>query len=386
MRNIFRVLVIVIALFIAFNSSVYAQDKIEFIYIHGTNDNNEKKKKEFTEDVNRLHKQLVSEFSNSALAKQYLMDNGKYTISEEPVVFYWGGESKEDLNLLSEWLDITKFFSPKIAQTVRTMIAHSFHDAIWIQKYNNMTPILSKLQDIALKTEANNDKYVLVGHSAGSFITYEYFIYKVPIVDIKQFFAIKQVPQDKMKEIEKIGYRTTCIDAMIDSGLAIFKRDYTFYIPQDNLVENYKKLAEAEKTACVPKGYLGLINFGSPLSLFYSGFADNSEMSETDLIKAVLNNDIFYLNLNFAEDPLGFPAVGENHYPQILAMAKDAQSLSCDANDENAGSHYGFIYDKSNIRSNKAVFNAHMAYWRKAKFFAKAIVKAYEEGLNIFLN
>ena len=46
--------------------------------------------------------------------------------------------------------------------------------------------------------------------------------------------------------------------------------------------------------------------------------------------------------------------------------------------------NYGFIYDKSNIRSNKTVFNAHMAYWRKAKFFAKEVVKAYEEGLEVF--
>ena len=70
--------------------------------------------------MKKLHGSLVKEFNNSEMAKKYLLEDGKYTISETPVVFYWGAESRKDLSLLSDWLDISKFFSPKVAQTVRT--------------------------------------------------------------------------------------------------------------------------------------------------------------------------------------------------------------------------------------------------------------------------
>ena len=95
--------------------------------------------------------------------------------------------------------------------------------------------------------------------------------------------------QTIMDEIEKIGYRNTCVDAMIDSGLALFKRDYRFYIPENNIVANYKKLAEVEKTSCIPENSAaGMINFGSPLTLFYSGFADNTEVRTENIYKAII--------------------------------------------------------------------------------------------------
>ena len=244
-----RVFLIVLTLIFALNTSVLAQDHIKFIYVHGTNDNNYKKKVEFKKGVNKIHPYMVQEFNKSEYVKKYMLEDGKYTISERPLAFYWGDQSKNDLNLLSDWLDVTKFFSPKLAQSVRSMLAHTLHDAIWIQKYNNMKPVVDKLHQLTSLCEQNGDKYILLGHSAGSFITVEYLLYKAPVMNTRDFLIRRGVPRTKMQEIAKIGYRDTCIDALIDSNVAIYKKDGTFVIQQDNLIENYKKLPEIEKTS-----------------------------------------------------------------------------------------------------------------------------------------
>ena len=44
MKKLLSIFVIALALLITFDSAVYAQNKVKFIYIHGTNDNNYKKK------------------------------------------------------------------------------------------------------------------------------------------------------------------------------------------------------------------------------------------------------------------------------------------------------------------------------------------------------
>ena len=278
------------------------------------------------------------------------------------------------------------------------MLAHTLHDAIWIQKYNNMKPVVDKLHQLTSFAVQNGDKYVLLGHSAGSFITVEYMLYKTPMVNTREFLIRRGVPRAKMQEIAKIGYRDTCVDALIDSKIAIFKRDNTFIIQQDNLIENYKKLPEIEKTSCTNIDNLaGIINFGSPLTLFYSGFADASDSSlVASLGKSLVNNNFFVLNINFAEDPLGFPVFNEDdytalaHYKNMVDLKMRADKKVFDNKEQPVAWHerekYGFVYDKSNIRSNTFVAKSHTSYWKKRKFFSKSVVKAYNEGISMFLN
>ena len=103
MKKFLSILVIFLALFIGLSDIASAKNQIKFIYVHGTNDNNKAKEEEFINYVHRLHKQLIIAFNNSQIAQKNLLENGKYTIAEEPVAFYWGAESKKDLNLLADW-------------------------------------------------------------------------------------------------------------------------------------------------------------------------------------------------------------------------------------------------------------------------------------------
>ncbi len=376
-----RFLLVFLMFFCALSAPSFAKDNIKFIYIHGTNDNSYEKKLEFNENVEKLHPYIVNEFNKSELANKYFLQNGQYKISEKAIPFYWGDQSKNDLNILSDWLDITKFFSPKLAQSVRSMLAHILHDAIWVQKYPNMKPIVNKLHEITSTVAKDNDKYVILGHSAGSFIALEYILYKLPIVDLKEFISAKNLPAKQIAEVEKIGYRTTCIDALIDSGSVIFTKDNQLKIVEENFIENYKKIAEIEKTSCTSsENIAGMITFGSPITLFYSGITNDKDILHTACAKYVVQNNMFFINVNFAEDPLGFPLIADDNYLDLIRYDNSVNR----ENGENL--KYGFMYDKSNIRSNKFVGSAHTAYWAKGKLFSKSLVQAYEEGLTSFFN
>ena len=102
------------------------------------------------------------------------------------------------------------------------------------------------------------------------------------------------------------------------------------------------------------------------------------------------------LNINFAEDPLGFPVFNEDdytalaHYKNMVDLKMRADKKVFDNREQPVAWHerekYGFVYDKSNIRSNTFVAKSHTSYWKKRKFFSKSVVKAYNEGISMFLN
>ena len=76
--------------------------------------------------------------------------------------------------------------SPFIAYWVRNTIADIMHDAIWVQKNHNMIPIIQEL-DTQIKSDLKQGKkVVLLGYSAGTFITMEYLFNKAPYIDIKE--------------------------------------------------------------------------------------------------------------------------------------------------------------------------------------------------------
>ena len=81
------------------------------------------------------------------------------------------------------------------------------------------------------------------------------------------------------------------------------------------LMENYLKMDEITDKYCAPKDKVrGVVNFASPVPLFYSDMADKNydfTFYNKYLVKYVLENGIYFLTVNFREDPLGFPWFSE---------------------------------------------------------------------------
>lgn len=351
--------------------------KITFIYIHGSNDFSGKKRlefrKHFNAQVKNMHPYMLKAFNQDDLARVTLLKNGEYEINEEPVIFYWGDKSFQEVVFLDD-LSVASFFSPKLPQIVRGTFAHCLHDAVWVQKYQNMSQIIDELHVLVKEEIDKGNKVVLLGYSAGSFITYEYFLNK--------FISLKPseiVPTERFEQFNKADVKDklqpTCLDALMESGVVSLDIGGKYKAnPVDSLLsDNLNKLNEKTASACFADNTVsGVINFASPLALFYSDISD----SKSDLnflsklmYKHIIETDTFWLTVNYMEDPLGFPSSKNLSRAELEKLAGFKV--------EPGG---GFVYDMSDVRSHVNFITAHLAYWSTQKRFTKAVVKAYNKG------
>ena len=106
-----------------------------------------------------------------------MLDNGNMYVADKPKIFFWGYNSNSALSTVKEDLLSLSMISPKMAQTVRTIIADVMHDAIWVQKEYNMQVVINNLHKDVMASYKKGEKVVLFGHSAGSFVTYRYLFH-----------------------------------------------------------------------------------------------------------------------------------------------------------------------------------------------------------------
>lgn len=362
-------------LFLILQSNCFAQTGITFLYINGSNNNDEKMKNWYENGVKKLHPYLKNEFEVEPLSQKYFLKDGKYSINEEPSIFFWGDKSHYDLSFVEKNLAISKSFSTWSAYQIRYALTRFLHDAIWVQKYHNMAPILDDLHKM-VKTEAKKgNKLVLYGYSAGSFITYEYLQTRLPYINVVDFFNKVGIPDDEKAFISKHPMKNTCMAALGDAQLATQSAS-GHIIPNMNpnlFQKNYLKLDESTDSVCVPDHAVrGIVNFASPLVLFYSDLSDpNFDLTYYNrlLFKYIIENDMFWITVNYRADPLGFPG-GKN-----LTIEEMEQAAGVDINP-----HAGFIYDQSDTWGRNSALATHTSYWATRRIFSKAVVRAYVNG------
>lgn len=363
-------------LFILFiQTNCYAQTGISFLYINGSNNNNQKMKEWYENGVRKLHPYMKKAFENNEQTKKYFLRDGEFFINEKPVIFFWGYKSHKDLTFVQRNLAISKGFSPWLAYLVRDCITMFLHDAIWVEKFHNMHSILDDLHTYVTTEYKKGNKVVLYGYSAGSFITYQYILTREPYINVEDFFKNVNIAKEKLNFIANHPVKNTCMDAL-GREMAVFSaaghiipNDYN----QDLFEKNYMNLDNLTNKYCVPDNAIkGVVNFASPLVLFYSDLSDPQyEITYYNrlLFKYLIENDMFFLTVNYSEDPLGFPG-GRN---LSISELEDAAKLNIEP-------HKGFMYDLSDNRSHRPVLLTHTSYWSTQKRFSKAVVKAYVNG------
>lgn len=362
--------------------SAVPKKKITFIYVHGSNDFSGKKrlefKKHFSKQVHDMHPFMMKAFNTDELARKTLLKNGELEINPEPQLFYWGDKSFHEVVHIDNNLSVASIFSPKLPRLVRSAFAHCLHDAVWVQKYTNMSLIIDELHK---KVKAETDKgnqVVLFGYSAGSFITYEYFLNKFISIDPEQLVTGEEYKQ-MHKLLGKDQIRPTCLDALLESNIVSLDISGHYKTTPDKklVLENYPLLNEKTKSTCFQDGAVkGVVNFASPLALFYSEVSDDkSDLNFLSrlMYKHILESNVFWLTVNYMEDPLGFPTSKNITQDEL----KEITPVSINPNG-------GFVYDKSNVRSYRSFITAHLAYWETQKRFTKAVIKAYNLGYQNF--
>ncbi len=362
--------------------SAQAATPIRFIYLNGSNANTVDDKIAFTNGMNTTQGYIKKAFESSDFIQKNMLKNGEYEIEGIPYVFFWGYQSQNDLSNVNDCLLSMKMISPKLAQSTRTLLFHCMHDAIWVQKTYHMQHVVNNLHRYVMRSYKKGEKVILSGHSAGSFITYEYIIHKMP--SIKSEVLIKALEKTENGTIDTFfrnhPQKSTCLDAITESGLAVYSANGKMIANQNDkkLKEAYLNLDKFTDLACVPQDeVIGIINFGSPLVLFYSDIKDQSitiNRYNKDIFEYMQKHNIFFLTVNFADDPIGFP-VSKNY------TADEMQNMN---NLNFSDNSRGFIYNKSDMKSPATFIMAHSSYWKYPKKFAKAIVNAYIEGYKNF--
>lgn len=383
MKKIVLFLSVLLFIFTGVNTS-FAQVEptgVSFIYINGSNNlaynNRLKFKTAFVEDVHKLHPEIKKRFEQDDMIKEIFLKNGEFVINSEPVIFYWGDRSLKVVETLDRDLKSASKYSPKIAHQARSLFAHCLHDAVWVQKNQNMMSVLDDLHKVVSAEISKGNKVVLLGYSAGSFVTYQYYMNKS-----NSIFPPEIVNGRYNSEIENFIVNTpvqpTCFDALVDADLIKYNHETGKYVANkdiDTFKKNYVKLDDFTKTACFRGGSVkGVVGFASPARLFYSDLLDDNKSINFVshlMAKSIIENDVFYLTVNYSNDPFGF-SNSENFTYQKLQQNIPGML--------NKRINKGFIYNKSNNYVPRTFVTAHLAYWDTPKRFAKAIVKAFREG------
>lgn len=368
-----KVLIAVITIFLL-QTICFAQTGITFLYINGSNNNDIRMKNWYENGVKRLHPCLKKEFEINPLAQKYFLKDGEYFIEEQPNIFFWGDKSHQDLVFVENNLALSRGLSSFFAYQARSLITHFLHDAIWVQKYHNMFPVLDDLHESVKAETKKGNKVVLYGYSAGSFITYNYLLTRLPFINVLEFFKNVNAPVKEIEFIKEHPMKNTCM-AALGQELAVFSAA-GHIVPNDDettFKKNYMSLDNLTNTICVPDNTVkGIVNFASPLVLFYSEMSDpNFQITYYNrlLFKYIIENDMFWLTVNYREDPLGFPGGRNLSIEEIEGLT----NLHIEP-------HMGFIYDQSDTPGRTNVLAAHTSYWATRRNFSKAIVKAYVNG------
>lgn len=376
MRNFFiSVVLILSALFyMSINSCSAIEDikeikkSIKFIYLNGSNANNEKARLDYTKGAYAMQKAIKQTFEQDKFICEKLLLNNTYTIDQEPEVFFWGFQSRKELSSVNDTLSIAKLVSPRIAQSLRSLLAHCMHDAVWVQKGYNMPRVINQLHKSVLEANNQGKKIVLSGHSAGSFVTYEYILHKLKAIDIKNL--------DK-NNLDNFSSYCTCLDAIIDSKLGYQLANGRLILNPDKEQRKkaYLNLELYTSNSCAPDNSIaGIINFGSPLALFYSsqisGNLASSSLYQFYFVKYLQKNNIFFLTINYADDPIGFP-VGNNLSASDIEMEFN-KNLDKDGQ--------GFMYNYSSKKSPATFVGSHFSYWKYPQKYADMAKEAYIKG------
>ncbi len=373
MKKIF----IIIVLLLCCTGSAYSANNLSFIYINGSNNNDDKMKTWYENGVKKLHPLLRKRFLNNSAIKKSYKKIGGLNIKEEPVIFFWGYDSKNELDYVKGQLEISKMVSSSGAYIVRNLITQYMHDAIWVQKSHNMLPILDDLNEKVKSEAAQGNGVMLYGYSAGTFVAYEYMFNKLRYVNLEKLFTALDSDEDFMKFVKSNPRNDTCLSALSDSYGALGTLSASGHLivnpNKEQLKKNYLELDEVTEKACAPKDKVfGVVNFASPLPLFYSDISDPEyELNYYNrlMIKYILENGIFLITVNFREDPLGFPSnrnVTISEIEKVLDMKIENPS--------------GVIYDNSGVWSKRMFPLAHTSYWTARGTFTKAIVKSCVNG------
>ena len=353
---------------------------IDIIYIHGAYETRDA----FNNSVRNVHDDMVKQIQNDPFMYKNLLDNGNKKIGEKEIIFFWADQTEENQKILDKALAYVKNVGSFISRFGRETLSHLLHDAIWISKPVNYTPLLNDLLKVVKEENSKGNQVILYGYSAGSLLASEYLTQKMPIIDLNE---VKNAANDDSymsryfaQTVKKHKFKPTCLDALKESKLVFYTDNDEFVANPDIsfLKREFPNLDTYTDKYCSPQGALkGIVVFGAPLTIFDSSAPKEGSSSNQLMqlaMKYLVENNVFFLVVNYENDFIGMPLAGK----PTLNDLQNSQNLG------DVTPNGGFLYDATGVKCWTNVFSSHMAYWSNGKRFAKSIVKAYNDGYKYF--
>jgi len=368
-------LLLTLTILFAFCCNSYAQTPINFLYIHGSDQGSVE---EFQVWIDRMHPDMKRNLSGNELFQERILKDTY--IKDEPEMLYWANRTANSRALVTKGLDISAKMSSFISNFVRSTIAYLLHDAIWLQKYSNMKPILDDLNKKVIANAQKGEKTVLVGYSAGTLITYQYLLNKTKFLDAVPFMKKHQkelkISDEYIAYIQKYANEPTCIDAIVDSGVGFMNADGGLMLNpnEEQKRRNIKKIKAQTKLSCAPdNAVVGVLNFGSPVVVFYSDIADSHSQLQyftKKMEQNIIESGQFFMTVNYKKDPIAVP-IDNIYFKQIQSKYPEIK---------NGG---GFVYHTL-VSGGMNVAASHLKYWDQTNHYTKAVAKSYENGYKLF--
>lgn len=367
--------------------SLAQSETLKFVYIHGTNQNTAASKGKFNADVAMLHPHIKSALENEPLAREHLLNQGKMTIDPESLNFFWGDKSHLAIEAVRRNVALPELSKGvlKLGDRGRKKMAFMLHDAVWVEQQTNKKAIVSSLYDAVSKT--GTQPIMLMGHSAGSLVTFDFLMYRLPYLDLQDFAQDLHANPDMLAKIKANGSQYTCLEALLASSaikydpqgkLVPYFSGIESKIPPD-LLDTFRNqwlttFPDYTRQYCLPQNKVrGLVTFGSPLALFYS-LAANPEKDESYLVASMIHymlaNNIAWLHVNHWDDIIALPLPGK---ARILEKVDERLKKPAELNG-------GFVESYIYTGSGATFISAHSWYWRRPASFSKTVAKAYKIG------
>jgi hypothetical protein len=393
-RPIFRHLFIlpllfglVLALCLATVSLAQRPDALKFVYVHGTNQNTPESHHLFQQRVANLHPHIMAALEHDALAKAHLLDGGKMTIDPITLDFFWGDQSQVSIEAVRRNVFIPQLNRGflKLGERARKKLAFTLHDAIWVEQQTNKKAIISALFDQVAKT--GDQPIMLMGHSAGSLVTFNFLMYRLPYIEIQDFGRELRADPSVLSQLEASGMKYTCLEALLSSSgirydahgkLVPFFSGIEPQLPPE-LISLYRRqwlenMPRFTRQYCLPENKVrGMVTFGSPLALFYS-LAVNPEKDESYLTMSMANymlgHHMVWLHVNHWDDFIALPLADRERVLMLITQRLGKSPAL------NGGFVENYIYEGGGA----TFVHAHSWYWTRPDAFAKSVAKAYHEG------
>jgi hypothetical protein len=365
---------------------------IDFIYLHGSRPvkpgEEAQAEQEFYEQIDTMHEWVQAELYNEPTVQKYLLDDGKRKINPRAGRFYWGhvsGEDYSEVQRITEWSELKHGVPGPAARLLQQVFVTGIHDTFWVSGFENARRVHFKLHEKIMKSVAQGREVVLFGHSAGAMAIQTYALYQVPYVDLQELLSVGDNQEGK----DILGERElqTCLRAMLESGVleisnegrlvgrlataTMHDQDALKVFRQQLVREKLERLPEATQKFCLPPNALrGLVTYGNPALVLDMKLSGDRGQALFYFMRYVLQEQLFWLNINHIRDAMGYAIYDGDDLPEILERSLAVPVMP-----------NGGFFISGSATSGASVLSAHSWYWLKPHQFSKVLAETFAKGV-----